>query len=215
MVKENTEVEVELSPLEQLKVDLDEKIAARKAMLTGMMEERKIQRQIEQVESPLYEKRFMEEEDNKKLDAFIAFIEDMYAENRRKVSQVFGFGVIANKMLIIVQAIQYSKIDEKHELLALTGLTEQLVEDIVEAYGATAYFSAREMEIKEAIPMDTIKIKELLKVAAFDMGLVSDLNLVKFNHDNVENMYKRAAIRAEEMYDNTVRYSDVDVDYTE
>jgi len=200
---------------EELQEQLEAKVAERKKELGEFLEKRKLQIQIEQVESPLYEKRYLEEEDNKKLDAMISHIEDMYAENRRKVSQVFGFGVTVNKMLIIVQAIQYSKIDEKQELLALTGLSEQLVEDIVEAYGATAYFSAREMEIKPAIPMKVNALRELLKIAGADMGLVSELNLSKLTDTNVDGMYKRADLRAEEMYENTLRYSDDNVDYVE
>jgi len=63
--------------------------------------------------------------------------------------------------------------------------------------------------------MDIIKSKELLKIVATDMGLVSELDLSKFNKANVDYQYKRAQMKAEEMLENTKEYVTTALSYDE
>lgn len=180
--------------------------AERKAQMLNLIESKKIELEANKIQSPLYEKRMLEENDLNMLNAIINEIEEMYAANKRKVSQVFGYGPIPNKLIMIAQAILYSKQEEKTELLMMTGMTESLVEDIMDAYGSTAYFSAKELTIKPAKPMDIKRLKELLQLASQDLGLVSDISYNKLSQYNVDEIYGKAQIRAEELLENTLEH---------
>lgn len=185
---------------------LDTLKAERKEQMAALIKSKRIELEAKKLQSPLYEKRMFEEEDLNTLNAIISEIEEMYAVNKRKVSQVFGYGPVVNKLIMIAQATLYSKQEEKAELLMITGMPESLVEDIMEAYGSTAYFSAKELCIKPAKPMQIVELKKLLDLAAQDIGLVSELKLSKLNATNIDEIYARAQLRAEELLENTLEH---------
>ena len=195
----------------ELKAQLKEKVAARKAEIAETVECIKLENEIKYVESDLFQTRKLTEADNNVLDAYIEHIVDQYAQSKRKVSQTFGYGVIPNKVLTICKAVMYSKAEEKIELLAMTGLSETQVEEITEAFGMTAYFSPASLEIVKSVPMAK-NIVEVLKQASSDMGLVSNISYGKFNAENVEYQYNRAKQRAEEALENTIKYADENLD---
>lgn len=175
----------------------------------------KVEKEIDKLESPLYAKRELARKDNLTLDALIDTISEQYAADDRKMSLVFGYGVIPSKILAIMKSIQFSKHDEKEELLMMTGLDEQIIEDTLDAFGNTAYFSKAAVEVIPAIPMSIEKTKELLQVAAIDMKLVSTLDLSRFNRTNVNYQYERAELRADEMYNNTKEFIEEATNYEE
>lgn len=204
-----------VSTLDQLKSDLAKKLADRKVEMQTKIEQIKLSNEISKLDSPLYEQRQLEEQDSTQLTVYLNQLEEYYSIDNRKLSRVFGYGVMVDKMLTVIRSIQYCKLDEKVEMLMLTGLTEQLVEDIVDALGNSAYFSVRQLAIVDEQPYDVVKLRELLKIAAVDMGLVSQLNLNKVNEDTFKYQYAKARLRAEEMLHNTMKYSTASVDYTE
>jgi len=201
--------------IKKLKAQLAAAKKAKAAELKDMVELINTKKELDKLQSPWYDQRELQRQDNLKLDALIETIKEQYAADDRKMSFVFGYGVIPSKMLAILKSIQFSKTEEKHELLLMTGLDESILEDTLDAFGNTAYFSKASVEIVPEQPMDIDKVKELLEMVATDMGLVSNLDLSRFNTDNVKYQYDRARLKAEEMYDNTKAYIEEATEYEE
>ena len=195
-----------VTEIEKLKAELKARKTAKKTEMAQLVEQIKVSKEIAKLDSPDYNKRELAKKDSMTLDAIIETISEQYAQDDRKMSLVFGYGIIPSKILAIMKSIQFSKKDEKEELLMMTGLDEQQIEDTLDAFGNTAYFSKANVEIVPAIPMNIDRVKELLSIAAIDMGLVSELDLSRFNKSNVAYQYERAEHRAAEMYENTKEY---------
>ena len=204
-----------MNALDKLNQELAERMAARKVELAETIAIAKVNMQLAKIESPLYMKRELLKEDEVKLQVISNTIQEAYDRDDRKMSLVFGYGILPNKILAIMKSIQFSKKEEREELLMLTGLDESIIEQTLDAFGSTAYFSKNTMEVVPAIPMDVPLVKELLLVVATDLGLVSTLDLGKFNSANMNYQYDRAAIRAEELYNNTKDYVETAITYAE
>ena len=199
MAKVNTEIK-------KLKAELAKKAKERQAELADKVELIQVQKEIMKLDSPLYEQRELVKRDNLMLDALVETISEQYAADDRKMSLVFGYGIIPSKILAILKSIQFSKHEEKQDLLMMIGSDEQMIEDVLDAFGNTAYFSKAAVEVVPAQDMDIPRVKELLELVATDMKLLSKLDLSRFNRDNVDYQYDRAQLKAEEMYDNTKEY---------
>jgi len=187
----------------------------KKVEMKAAIERIKMEKEIAKLESPLYANRELVKQDILTLDAIISTISEQYAADDRKVSLVFGYGIIPSKILAIMKSIQFSKHEEKEDLLAMTGLDTSIIEDTLDAFGNTAYFSKAAVEVVPAQPMDIPRVKELLEIAAIDMKLVSILDLSKFNETNVKYQYDRAQLKAEEMLHNTQEFIETAVSYEE
>ena len=201
--------------IETLKQQLETRKAQKEQELATLKEEITLKHELAKLDSPLYHKRELQKDDIAKLDVLLDEVEAVYSRENRKISNVFGYGLIPNKILTIVKAIQYSKQADRTDLLLLTGLDEQTVEDILDAFGMTAYFNKTSVSIVPEIAMDIQRTKELLALVATDMRLVSDLDLSKFNIENVRYQYDRARINAEEMLENTQEYTQLAIQYEE
>jgi hypothetical protein len=180
--------------------------AAKVAEMAEIVEIAKLNHELTKLDSPLYAKRELTKIDSTALDVLLVQVEEEYAKDDRKISQTFGYGIIPNKIITLLKAIQFSKAQLKEDLLLMTGLDEQVIEDTLDAFGNTAYFSKTAVEVIPAMPMDIPRVKELLEMVAIDMKLVSDLDLCKFNPANVDYQYKRSQLNADEMLDNTNEY---------
>ena len=204
-----------LTEIEKLKATLAAAKKAKKTEMAEMVETIKVTKEIAKLDSPLYNKRELAKQDSLALDAITETIAEQYAADDRKMSLVFGYGIIPSKLLAIMKSIQFSKHEEKEDLLLMTGLDEQIIEDTLAAFGNTAYFSKANIEVVPEIPMDIPAVKELLNTIAIDMKLVSDLDLSAFNTANVDYQYTRARHKADEMYDNTKEYVETATSYEE
>lgn len=204
-----------MTTLEQLKQELEQRKQAKVAELAELKESITLRHELSKLDSPLYNNRELTKTDSTKLDILLSRVEEIYSLDSRKITHVYGYGIVPNKILTLLKAIQYTKASEKEELLMLTGLDEQIVEDTLDNFGNTAYFSKQSIEIVPEIPMDIAKTKELLKLVAVDMHLVSELDLSKFSIDNVRYQSTRARVRAEEMLNNTKEYIDTALTYEE
>lgn len=204
-----------MTPTELLKAQLEERKLAKAQEIAELKESITLRHELAKLDSPLYDKRELQKTDNTKLDVLLNQVEEVYSKSDRKISQTFGYGIIPNKILTLLKAIQYVKATEREELLLITGLDEQTIEDTLDAFGNTAYFAKTSIEVVPEIPMDIDKTKELLRLVATDMQLVSDLDLSKFNIDNVRYQYTRARVKAEEMCENTQQYVQTALSYEE
>jgi len=204
-----------MATIKELKAQLVKRKAAKKTEMAAKVELIKVTKEIAKLDSPLYEKRELARQDNVTLDAIVETISEQYAADDRKMSLVFGYGIIPSKILAIMKSIQFSKHDEKEDLLLMTGLDEQIIEDTLTAFGNTAYFSKAAIEVVPEMPMDISTVKDLLTTVAIDMKLVSNLDMSAFNLSNVEYQYKRAQHKADEMLENTKAYVEEATTYAE
>ena len=204
-----------MSKINQLLKELEERKVAKQAELEELKQTIALNHELTKLESPLYNKRALSAQDSLTLDVLINQVEEQYSRDDRKLSLTFGYGIIPNKILTLLKAILFSKAADKEELLMLTGLDEQIVEDTLDAFGNTAYFSKHSVEIVPAQEMNINRVKELLELVAIDMKLVSELDLSKFNTANIDYQYTRAQVKAEEMLDNTKQYIEVAQSYEE
>jgi hypothetical protein len=199
----------------ELKAQLEARKLAKAQELSELKETIVLKHELAKLNSPLYDKRELQKSDNTTLDVLLEKVEEVYAKDDRKMSQTFGYGIIPNKILTLLKAIQYTKASDREELLLITGLDEQTIEDTLDAFGNTAYFAKTSIEVVPEIPMDIDRTKELLRLVGTDMSLVSDLDLSKFNIDNVRYQYTRARVKAEEMCENTQQYVQTALSYEE
>lgn len=204
-----------MKTIEEMRKELADKAIQKKTEIDELIAITRVKHEMVKLDSPLFNDREMTKIDTLNLDVIIQTITEQYTVDDRKMSMVYGYGIIPNKILAIMKAIQFSKAEEKTELLMITGLDEQIIEDTLDAFGNTAYFSKANVEVVPEIPMDIPKVKELLKVVALDMGLVSEVDLSRFNTANVDYQYTRARLRAEDILLNTKLYLSEATTYTE
>ena len=204
-----------MTNLERMKAELAARMEERKQEVKNLMEEIKLQNELRKIESILFQKRELEKQDNLKLDAVIQQLEEFYSVDNRKINRVYGYGHMVDKILTIIRSIQYLKQDEKQEMLMMTGLDESTVEAVLDALGNPAYFSVRELRLIDEQPANVDELKSLLKIIAIDLNLVSELNLNKVTQENVDYQFTRAKLRAQEALENTLKYANDKVDYTE
>ena len=198
-----------------LQAELTARLEERKEEVRKLMEKIKLENELKRIESPLFETRELEKQDSLKLDTFIEQLEEFYSVDNRKISRVYGYGYMVDKILTVIRSIQYLKQDEKQEMLMLTGLDESTIESTLDALGNPAYFSVRELRLIDEQPANVEELRNLLKIVSLDMNLVSPLNLNKVTQENVDYQFTRARLRAQEALENTLKYANDKVDYTE
>ena len=107
-------------------------------------------------------------------------------ENRKwNPSNYYGLGSHIGGIYRILTGILYSTTDHKVQLLASTGLYEDLVESTILAFGNTAYYSETHKVIVPAVPYNVdILVSNLTLIADIlninpDMQAVTEANLAK------------------------------------
>ena len=201
--------------IEELRAELTKRAEERALEIQAKAEEIRINNELRILESDRYEQRTLFKEDNDKLNGIMTLLEEAYENNDRKMSFVFGYGVIESKILAIVKAIQYLKQEQKEEFLAMVNLDELTIEELIEVFGSPAYYSKQQMEIVPAIDMDIERTKSIVCETAKRMGLVSNIECTKFNKANVDAIYERALIKAEETKELNNKFLKEAVDYAE
>jgi hypothetical protein len=198
-----------------MQAELAARMEERKKEVANLMEEIKLRNELKRLESPLFEERELERQDNLKLDALIGQLEEFYSVDNRKINRVYGYGHMVDKILTIIRSIQYLRQDEKQEMLMMTGLDESTVEAVLDALGNPAYFSVRELRLIEEQPANVDELRNLLKIVSIDMDLVSTLKLNKVTTENINYQFTRARLKAQEALENTLKYASNKVEYTE
>jgi hypothetical protein len=208
----NIETRVTGTPIEKTKLELlIEQLAEKKALkaeeIRVKIEEKKLEREIENLDNPIFEQRAMEEEDMLTLNAIISSFEDL--GEKAKVRRVFGFGVQVDKILTIVKSLHYApgKDDIRTNMYANAGISEQLVEDIEDALGMSAYYSPKQNTMIEEVPGNINKLISNLKLIANDLQL-HNLKLTKVTQENINAIRKRDLLQAEELMQNTIEMAE-------
>lgn len=196
--------------LEQLKAKLAEKQQENKVRLSTLIEAKRIELEINKLDSEFFTKQTLIQTDIDNLNAIVTLIEEKQAKHEKKLRRTFGLGEIPSLILTIATNVMYAKMDDREELYIASKLNTVLVEMLVESVGRTAYFNAKDLVVEEAIPYDIEKVRSSIKLAYIAMGLVSEPDLSKLTEDNFSRRFKAAQLQAEELQANTLKYIDSD-----
>lgn len=110
-------------------------------------------------------------------------------------SRVYGYGNQIGALVGILSGIQYSANEHKIQMLAQTGLNEQIIEDTLNAFGAPAYFSEKYDVIVDERPFDINSICNCLEILEFKLDLTLDKSLV--TEAILSKQFELARIKAE------------------
>lgn len=110
-------------------------------------------------------------------------------------SRVYGYGNQIGALVGILSGIQYSANEHKIQMLAQTGLNEQIIEDTLNAFGAPAYFSEKYDVIVDERPFDINSICNCLEILEFKLDLTLDKSLV--TEAALSKQFELARIKAE------------------
>lgn len=111
----------------------------------------------------------------------------------------FNYGTQVNLMYQLATGILFACAEHKQLLLAHTGLDLEVIEQLVEAFGAPTYYSRTHHVVVEAKPYDVAMVNTVVNVMQSDLGVVIDT--AKLTKDNFEYEF----IRAENVADTNLK----------
>ena len=115
-------------------------------------------------------------------------------------SRVYGYGNQIGALVGLLSGIQYSASQHRLQMLATTGLNEQIIEDTLVAFGSPAYFSPKYETIIEAKPYDYNAIRSCIEVLEHKLDLNIDMS--QLTEANIAKQFEAAQLRAETEQNN-------------
>ena len=115
-------------------------------------------------------------------------------------SRVYGYGNQVGALVGLLSGIQYSASQHRLQMLATTGLNEQIIEDTLVAFGSPAYFSPKYETIIEAKPYDYNAIRSCIEVLEHKLDLNIDMS--QLTEANIAKQFEAAQLRAETEQNN-------------
>ena len=202
----STEVK-ELTKLEKLKADLEAKRKEKAEMILEKIEEQKIVIEMKRLDSPSYANRELAKQDLMTLTAILESFEDL--GEKAKIRPVFGYGVQVDKILTIARSLHYAvkKEEIRTNMFEIAGLDEELIEELNDSLGNSAYYSEKTNSIVPEVTADVDRIRELLVLVGEELGL-SKVNLTKVTKENIDMMRKRDLLNAQELMQNTNEHAE-------
>lgn len=116
-------------------------------------------------------------------------------QRKFNASKVYGFGNQLSNLLALLSGIQYAASEHKALLLAHTGLSEDLIEQTLEAFGRPAYYSSNYSIVVEEQPFDAPKALDCLKL--IEAALDVELDKSKVTPATFKTQFEVARIKAE------------------
>ena len=115
-------------------------------------------------------------------------------------SRVYGYGNQVGALVGLLSGIQYSASQHRLQMLATTGLNEQIIEDTLVAFGSPAYFSPKYETIIEAKPYNYNAIRSCIEVLEHKLDLNIDMS--QLTEANIAKQFEAAQLRAETEQNN-------------
>lgn len=110
-------------------------------------------------------------------------------------SRQYGMGPQMDILTGLLTGIQYSAAQHKEQMLAITGLSDVLVENTLAALGNTAYYSRNYGVIVDEIPYNIDDLRECLDILQDTLNIKLDLNRV--TNKVLSHRFEVARLRAE------------------
>ena len=115
-------------------------------------------------------------------------------------SRVYGYGNQIGALVGLLSGIQYSASQHRLQMLATTGLNEQIIEDTLVAFCSPAYFSSKYETIIETKPYDYNAIRNCIEVLEHKLDLNIDMS--QLTEANIAKQFEAAQLRAETEQNN-------------
>ncbi|MHB8098054.1 MAG: hypothetical protein ACYDD5_00510 [Sulfuricurvum sp.] len=117
-------------------------------------------------------------------------------ENRKwNPSRQYGMGSQIATLTGLLSGIQYSASEHKAQMLALTGLSENLIEDTLAAFGNTSYYSSNYNVVVDEAAYNEAALTALLLMVEDALDITLDKTLL--TSDALHNRFTLARLRAE------------------
>ena len=110
-------------------------------------------------------------------------------------SRVYGYGNQIGALVGILSGIQYSAAEHRLQMLATTGLNEQIIEDTLNAFGSPSYFSAKYETIVPEKPYCINSIKNSLEVLEIKLNINLDKDAI--TEELLSKQFESARLKAE------------------
>ena len=110
-------------------------------------------------------------------------------------SRVYGYGNQIGALVGILSGTQYSAAEHRLQMLATTGLNEQIIEDTLNAFGSPSYFSAKYETIVPEKPYCINSIKNSLEVLEIKLNINLDKDAI--TEELLSKQFESARLRAE------------------
>lgn len=129
-----------------------------------------------------------------------AIVEAMpiYSEKTRQTvkfrpSSQFGLSTEISKLIAICTGIQYAKAEHKVQMLAITGLSETLVEQTLADLGSLPYYNSNYGVLVDGTMPNVEALKQDLMLVATTLGVTVDTSFITQAY--MERRYEAALIR--------------------
>ena len=132
----------------------------------------------------------------------------IYSERTRqtvkfKPNSQYGLSTELSKLIAICTGIQYAKAEHKVQMLAITGLSETLVEQTLADLGSLPYYNANYGVIVDGTMPNVEALKQDLILVATTLGVTVDTSFI--TQAFMERRYEAAMIRAQKEEAETVK----------
>ena len=125
---------------------------------------------------------------------------EIYSKSLRKArtwnpGKRYGYGNSIAELLGLLSGIQYSVQEHAHQMLAVTGLTSDLIERTLVAAGNTSYYSVNNGVVVEGTRMKVAEFLECLQLLEYQLGIELDKTLV--TQAVTDRLFEVAQVKAE------------------
>lgn len=125
-------------------------------------------------------------------------------DNRKwNPSRQYGYGNQIAMVTGLLSGIQYSALDHKQQMLALTNLDDDLIEETMSAFGSASYYSANYHVVTDEVPFNVPAILAGLDLVEERLGLTLDKSTITeasmrahFNKSRLSAEKKMAEVEA-------------------
>jgi len=93
-------------------------------------------------------------------------------------SPQFGLSTEISAIIRLLTGIQYSAADHKNQMLAVTGLSEPLIEATLDSLGSLPYYNRNYAVIVDGKSMDTVKFAVNIQLVALALGVTVDTSFL-------------------------------------
>lgn len=117
-------------------------------------------------------------------------------ENRKwRPSKVYNLGKHVELITGLCSGIQYSAAEHKMQMLSGTGISADLVDDVVNSMGSPAYYNKNYDIVMEEKPYNFDKLNRSLKLIADKLDL--DVDLSMFTEETMKARFESARVSAD------------------
>ena len=136
---------------------------------------------------------------NAQCEAIVSGME-VYSKTLRKVrtwnpSKRYGYGNQFAELSGLLNGIQYSVQEHSDQMLAVTGLSKDLIERTLNALGQLPYYNTNHNVLVDGIPTNAVELYQCVQLIEQKLGVMLDKSYI--TQANADRQFNNALIRAE------------------